>query len=104
MRVRPVQGKAPWETSPISRRRSWRWDSRAEVIRLKAALILPSSSDEVTGSLVLSPWAIAWVAFVSAVTGAVIRFDSQAASRMMASTVLRNPWDSVDRKSWFTST
>ena len=33
----------------------------------------PNSSEEVTGSRVVSPWAMAWVASVKAATGAVIR-------------------------------
>ena len=69
-----------------------------------------------TGSRAVSPWAIAWVASVRDATGAVIRFDSQKASRMatptvsvppirmMYSSVLRNPCDSVDRNSWLMST
>ena len=96
-----------WETSFTSRLRRSRCVSRAEVIRLKAALILPSSSEEVTGSRVVSPWAIAWVASVRAATGAVIRLDTQAASRMatpavsappmrvMYRSALRNPCDSA---------
>jgi len=70
----------------------------------------------VTGSRVVSPWAMAWVASVNAVTGAVMRLDSQAASsmamptvsapaiRVMYSSAFRNPWDSLERNSRFTST
>lgn len=104
-----------WETSLLSCLRSSRWVSGAEVIWLKAALIRPNSSDEVTGSRAVSPWAIAWVASVRAVTGAVIRLDIHAAGRMPAPVVskppirltvrivFRKPRDSVERKSWFTS-
>ena len=86
--------------------------SKVEVILLKAALIRPSSSEDVTGSRAVFPCAIAWVASVKAVTGAVMRLDNQAASSMatqtvsippipvMYSSVMRKPCDSADRSSW----
>ena len=65
----------------MSRPRSSRCVSRAVVIRLNAVLIRPNSSEDVTGSWVVFPWAIAWVASVRAVTGAVIRLDNQKARK-----------------------
>ena len=86
-------------------------------MRLKAALICPISSDDVTGSRALSPRrAIFPAAAVSSVTGALMRRAIQAASArataaisappsaVVASMARRNPCRSVTRNSRSTST
>ena len=81
-----------WETSLRRRLRRSRCVCRAVVILLKALLICPSSSEEVTGNKAVSPrCATVRKAWVRVVTGVEMRLESQAASRRAMATVSSPP-------------